>query len=67
MDEPLKPLHEQITFSISKSQYTVHAFSQQMNIKLRTLEAYMNGSEIPEKKVISRMNKFLTSKIKYKN
>jgi hypothetical protein len=62
--EEIKPLHEQIAFAINCSSYTVHSFAQQMNMKLRTLEAIMNGSETPEKKIISRMNKFLNKKIK---
>ena len=66
MENSSKPLHEQISYSIHLSQYTVHSFAQQLNIKLKTLEAYMNGTEIPEKKIISKMNKFLTKKINYK-
>jgi uncharacterized OsmC-like protein len=61
--EKIKPLHEQIAFAVSCSSYTVHTFAQQMNMKLRTLEAIMNGSETPEKKIISKMNKFLNKKI----
>lgn len=66
MENSSKPLNEQISFSIHLSQYTVHSFAQQLNMKLKTLEAYMNGTEIPEKKIISKMNKFLTKKINYK-
>jgi ribosome-binding protein aMBF1 (putative translation factor) len=61
--EKIKPLHEQIAFAVNCSSYTVHTFAQQMNMKLRTLEAIMNGSETPEKKIISKMNKFLNKKI----
>ena len=63
--EEIKPLHEQISFAISCSSYTVHSFAQQMNMKLRTLEEIMNGTEVPQKKIISRMNKYLNNKIKY--
>tara|TARA_B110000305_G_C19221279_1_gene530679 strand:+ start:286 stop:477 length:192 start_codon:yes stop_codon:yes gene_type:complete len=58
-------LHEEISFAISKSQYTVHAFAQQLNIKLKTLLSYMDGTVIPEKKIITKMNKFLNTKISY--
>ena len=64
MNDP-KPIHEQISYALSCSSYTIHAFAQQMNVKLKTLEAYMDGSEIPEKKTITRMNKYLKNKIDY--
>ena len=64
MSEIEKPLNEQITFAINKSQYTLHEFAQLMSMKLKVLESYMNGDEIPEKKTISKMNKFLGTKIK---
>lgn len=57
--------HEELTFAISKSQYTMHAFAQQLNIKLKTLQSYMDGRLHPEKKIITRMNKYLNHKIKY--
>jgi len=59
-DKPDIELHEQIRMAINKSSYTTHAFAQQMNIKLSTLESYIDGRTIPEKKTIKRMNKFLT-------
>ena len=64
MNQDLKPLHKQISYSIGKSPYTVNLFAQQMNIKLKLLEAYIDGSVIPEKKVICKMNRFLDPKIK---
>ena len=60
MDETITPLHDQIRMALNKSSYTTHAFAQQMNIKLSTLESYIDGREIPEKKTIKRMNKFLS-------
>ena len=52
-------LHDEIRMAISRSQYTVNAFAQQMNMKLSILESYIDGRAIPEKKTIKRMNKFL--------
>ena len=63
MIEEKKPLNEQIKQALSKSEYTLHTFSQQMNIKLKVLESYLDGSVIPEKKTLSKMNKFLKTKI----
>lgn len=62
-----KPLNEQISFAISKSQYTLHQFAQLMNMKLKVLEMYISGEEVPEKKTISKMNKFLGTKLKLSN
>jgi len=52
-------LHDEIRMAISRSPYTVNAFTQLMNIKLSTLESYIDGRVIPEKKTIKRMNRFL--------
>ncbi len=59
MDDSSGPLHDKIRAAVSRSSYTVHAFAQQMNIKLTTLESYMDGRAVPEKKTIKRMNRFL--------
>jgi ribosome-binding protein aMBF1 (putative translation factor) len=59
IQEPIK-LHDEIRMAISKSQYTLHTFAQQMNMKLKTLQSYTEGTAIPEKKTIKKMNKFLS-------
>ena len=59
-----KPLNEQIRCAISKSPYTLHEFAQLMSMKLRTLQGFIDGSLIPEKKNIAKMNKFLKTKMK---
>ena len=64
MSEIEKPLSEQIRSAINRSQYTLHEFAQLMSMKLKVLESYMNGDEVPEKKTISKMNRFLSKKIK---
>mgnify|MGYP001575808712 FL=1 len=66
MDQEEKPLNEQIRFAISKSPYTLHEFAQLMSMKLKLLESYIDGTNIPEKKTISKMNKFLKTKMKVK-
>ena len=58
-----KPLHEQILLALNKSSYTLHSLAQQMNIKLKVLESYIDGSCVPEKKYISKLNKFLNCKL----
>tara|TARA_B100001175_G_C19498720_1_gene636826 strand:+ start:1351 stop:1563 length:213 start_codon:yes stop_codon:yes gene_type:complete len=64
MIEEEKPLNEQIRNAINNSPYTLHEFTQLMSIKLRKLESYIDGSAIPEKKTLSKMNKFLKTKMK---
>jgi ribosome-binding protein aMBF1 (putative translation factor) len=50
---------------ISRANYTIHTFAQQLNIKLKLLEAYVNGTEKPNKQMITKMNKYLNKKIPY--
>lgn len=59
VEEPRK-LHDEIGMAINKSQYTLHTFAQQMNMKLSLLQSYIDGSVIPEKKTIKKMNRFLS-------
>ena len=35
-----------------------------MGLKLKVLESYIDGTNIPEKKTISKINKYLKTKIK---
>ena len=65
-----KSIGEEISSAINRSPYTLHSFAQQMNIKLgvslvQNLYKYINNEEIPEKKTITKMNKFLNTKIRY--
>jgi len=59
MVEDNRQIHDEIRVAINKSSYTLHTFAQQMNIKLKTLELYIDGTVIPENKVIKKMNRFL--------
>lgn len=64
MNEQEKPLNEQIRDAINKSQYTLHEFCQLMGLRLKVLESYIDGTNIPEKKTISKINRYLKTKIK---
>jgi DNA-binding transcriptional regulator YiaG len=55
----------QIAFARQRSQYTSHAFAQLMGIKLRMLEDFENDVVMPEKKHITKMNRFLVTKLPY--
>lgn len=50
-----------------QARITKHDLSQSLNIKLSLLTDYENDKLLPEKKVISKMNKILNSKLPYKN
>lgn len=60
MDDDSVSFGKQITFARQRSQYTSHEFAQLMGIKLRVLEDYENDVTMPEKKHITKMNRFLT-------
>ena len=64
MNEQEKPLNEQIRDAINRSQYTLHEFCQLMGIKLKILESYIDGTNVPEKKTICKINRYLKTKIK---
>ena len=59
-----KPLNEQIRDAINRSPYTLHEFSQLMSMKLKIIQSFIDGTLIPEKKNIAKMNKFLKTKMK---
>ena len=65
MDDDSISFGRQIAFARQKSQYTSHEFAQLMGIKLRVLEDYENDVTMPEKKHITKMNRFLTNKLPY--
>ena len=57
--------HTILLMEISRANHTVHTFAQQLNIKLKILESYVNGTEKPNKQMITKMNKYLNNKIPY--
>ena len=46
-----------------KVHMTQHQFAQALHIKLKQLDLYEQGKQIPEKKIISRMNNILRSNL----
>ena len=50
-----------------QARITKHDLSQSLNIKLSLLTDYENDKLLPEKKIISKMNKILNAKLPYKN
>ena len=54
-----------LTMARQHSKYTIHEFAQLMNMKLRDLEKLENDMELPEKKTIAKMNRFLNKKLPY--
>lgn len=61
----IRQIHEEIRWAITQSPYTLNDFAQQMNMKLKTLQSYIDGRVIPENRTIKKMNRFLNpTKIK---
>jgi len=59
------PYHTQITFSRQQNELTQQDFAQALNVKLKVIEDIENGIITPDKKLITKMNKILISKIPY--
>ena len=46
-----------------KAQYTQHQLAQELHIKVIEVTLFENGHKIPEKKILYKINKLLTSKL----
>ena len=57
------PFYRLLINARQKSYMTQHQFAQALHIKLKILDMYEQGKVIPEKKIISRMNHILGSKL----
>lgn len=58
------PFNKMLILARQKAQYTPNKLSQQLHIKLKDLESYENGTKLPEKNILYKINKFLNSKLK---
>lgn len=67
MDNDELTFGRKLTLSRQNSKYTIHQFAQMMSMKLRDLENMENDIIIPEKKTITKMNRFLKKKMPYTN
>lgn len=59
------PFCRKVINARQKSKLSQHEFAQALNMKLNILENIENGKQIPDKKLITRMNKILSFKIPY--
>ena len=59
------PLYRKIITARQKSNLTQHKFAQSLNMKLSLIEKIESGKEIPDKSLITKMNKILSFKIPY--
>jgi hypothetical protein len=69
----IKPKNENIIHEIEfnrllisarqKAQFTPNKLSQALGIPLKELEKYEIGSKLPEKNILARINKLLSSKL----
>ena len=46
-----------------KAQYTANKLAQALHIKIKDYESFENGSKLPDKNVLYKINKFLNSKL----
>tara|TARA_B100000524_G_C23357504_1_gene264465 strand:- start:44 stop:307 length:264 start_codon:yes stop_codon:yes gene_type:complete len=53
------PFNRLLINARQSAKMTQHQLAQSLNIKLNDLEMYEQGKVIPEKRIISRMNKIL--------
>lgn len=67
MDNNELTFGRKLTLFRQKSNYTIHQFAQMMSMKLRDIENIENDMIIPEKKTITKMNRFLKKKMPYTN
>ena len=59
------PLYRKIITARQKSNLTQHKFAQSLNVKLSLIEKIESGKDIPDKSLITKMNKILSFKIPY--
>jgi len=57
------PFSRQLITARQKAQITLHKLAQILGIKVKELEKYENGTDIPKNNVLARINKILGSKL----
>ncbi len=62
--EPI-PFYRALINARQRAHITRHKLAQSLGIKVKQLELYENGKELPEKNVLARMNRILDTKLKY--
>ena len=62
--EPV-PFYRELINARQRAHITRHKLAQSLGIKVKQLELYENGKELPEKNVLARINRILDTKLKY--
>jgi len=60
--EPV-PFYRALITARQRAHMTRHKLAQSLGIKVKQLELYENGKELPEKNVLARMNRILDAKL----
>lgn len=60
----LESFDRQLISARQKSQYTINELAQALSIKVKDLESYESGKTIPQKKLIEKINKILSIRLK---
>ena len=62
--EPV-PFYRALINARQRAHITRHKLAQSLGIKVKQLEVYETGKELPEKNVLARINRILDTKLKY--
>ena len=58
------PFNRELISARQKAQYTPNKLAQALNIKLKDLESFENGTKLPENNILYKINKLLSCKLK---
>ena len=57
------PFNKMLILARQKSQYTANKLAQALHIKIKDFESFENGTKLPDKNILYKINKFLNSKL----
>ena len=57
------PFNKMLILARQKAQYTANKLAQALHIKIKDFESFENGTKLPDKNVLYKINKFLNSKL----
>lgn len=57
------PFNKMLILARQKAQYTANKLAQALHIKIKDYELFENGTKLPDKNILYKINKFLNSKL----
>jgi ribosome-binding protein aMBF1 (putative translation factor) len=58
------PFNKMLILARQKAQYTSNKLTQALHIKIKDYESFENGTKLPDKNVLYKINKLLNSNLK---